>query len=222
MKKILMILILLLGVGGAGAGYYLFYMKPHQDATEQDSAKKKKKPVLANTSTAQPDETAAVNVNTHFYVNEHKLAIRNAPDPESFPVRYLYKGDPITVLEQKQGWGRISRYFVYQQGGPEIAEWVAMDQLSEQVPIISKEEKEEILMSYINKSDDLLIYKEKFLQITGQLIDEKMCAPEDFDELKGWVRSVRYQERHVYFIYCGGLKSIDKIYFDADSGEIFY
>ncbi|MDW6004567.1 SH3 domain-containing protein [Vibrio mangrovi] len=222
MKKLLMILILLLGIGGAGVGYYLFYMKPAEDATKQDSEKGKNKPVLADPSGGTSQGVTAVKVNTHFYVNEHKLAVRNAPDPESFPVRYLYKGDPVTVLEQKQGWGRISGYFVYQQGDPEIAEWVAMDSLSEQLPVISKEEREEILMSYIDESDDLLTYKDKFLKITGQLIDEKMCSPEDFDELKGWVRSIRYQERHVYFIYCGGIKSVDKIYFDVDSGEIFY
>ncbi|MEI8632599.1 hypothetical protein P4S72_12660 [Vibrio sp. PP-XX7] len=40
-------------------------------------------------------------VNTQFFVNEHKLAVRNKPDINDYPIRYMYKGDKITVLEQK-------------------------------------------------------------------------------------------------------------------------
>lgn len=155
-------------------------------------------------------------------MNEHKLPVRNERSDDAYPVRYLYKGNQVIVLEQKEGWGRISRYFVYEEGGPEVAEWVSMQGLSETRPVISKAEKEEILTAYINKSDDLKLYQEKFIQVTGKLIDEKICTPEDFDELKGWVRSVKYKNRNVYFIYCGGLKVADKIYLDVNSGEIFY
>jgi hypothetical protein len=222
MKKLLMILVLLLGIGGSGAGYYMFYLKPAEEAAQQEAKKSKEKPSTPHVSGETTTESVKTIVNTKFYVNDHKLAVRNAPNSDSFPVRYMYKSDPVTVVEQKNGWGRISGYFVYKQGGPEIAEWVAMSGLSEQVPVISKEEREEILMGYIDQSDDLSIYKEKFLQITGKLLDEKLCTPSDFDELEGWIRSIRYKERHVYFIYCGGIKTADKIYFDVDSGEIFY
>jgi hypothetical protein len=54
------------------------------------------------------------------------------------------------------------------------------------------------------------------------LIKEKICTPEDFEEVQGWMRSINYQERNVYFVYCGGLRVSDKIYFDVDSGEMFY
>jgi SH3-like domain-containing protein len=224
MKKLLMILILLLGVGGLGAGYYLFYMKPKKDAELARAQADAAQPQSSENMT-HPEKkitTPSPQPNTKFFVNEHRLGVRNSPDSTSYPVRYLYKGDPVTIIEQKNGWGRISSYFVYQQGGPEIAEWVPIAKLSTEKPKISKQEKEEIIMSYIGQSDDLKLYKEKFIQMTGQLIHEKICTPEDFSELKGWVRSVKYKDRHVYFIYCGGLKTINKIYFDVDKNEIFY
>ncbi|CAM3893645.1 hypothetical protein VA7868_03271 [Vibrio aerogenes CECT 7868] len=217
MKKALMILILLLGIGGAAAGYYLFFMKTPEKPADAMSIEE---PAPTEEMNAEPEPEKPVN--TKFFVNEHKLPVRNERSESAYPVRYLYKGNQIIVLEQKDGWGRISRYFVYKEGGPEVAEWVSMQGLSETKPVITKEEKEEILTAYINKSDDLKLYKEKFLQVTGKLIDEKICSPEDFDELKGWVRSVKYKNRNVYFIYCGGLKVADKIYLDVNSGEIFY
>ncbi|SHO55459.1 hypothetical protein [Vibrio quintilis] len=217
MKKVLMILILLLGIGGAGAGYYLFFMKSPEKPADATTIEK---PEVKKTATAETEPQKPVN--TKFFVNEHKLPVRNERSDDAYPVRYLYKGNQVIVLEQKEGWGRISRYFVYEEGGPEVAEWVSMQGLSETRPVISKAEKEEILTAYINKSDDLKLYQEKFIQVTGKLIDEKICTPEDFDELKGWVRSVKYKNRNVYFIYCGGLKVADKIYLDVNSGEIFY
>ncbi|MEI8632600.1 hypothetical protein P4S72_12665 [Vibrio sp. PP-XX7] len=79
-----------------------------------------------------------------------------------------------------------------------------MDGLSENKPIISKEERDEIIISYINKSDDLKLYKDKFIQITGRLLDEKICVPEDFEELQGWVRSIKYKiNMFILFIVAG-------------------
>ena len=61
-----------------------------------------------------------------------------------------------------------------------------------------------------------------FVQKTDELLKNETCVPEDFEELGGWVKSLKYQEREVYFVYCGGRKLANKIYFDTQSKEVFY
>jgi hypothetical protein len=226
MKKILMLLLLLLGLAAAGAGYYIFVMKPAEDALATEELVKQKLAVqksdLKGQMSDRGEPQASTRTNTQYFVNERRLAVRNQPDESIYPDRYLYKSDPIKVLEVKEGWGRISNYFVLEKNGPEYAEWVKMDGLVDWVPIVTKEEREEMLTSYVGKSDDFFLYKDKFFAITDRLIKEKICTPEDFSEVQGWMRSIKYSDRHVYFVYCGGLRVSDKIYFDVDSEEIFY
>jgi hypothetical protein len=225
MKKLLMVVLLLLGLGAAGAGYYLFVMKPDKEAAaalEAELARqkdKKKAPGLI-VDTSVPQESTRVN--TYYFVNERRLPVRNQPDDSVYPERYLYKSEAITVSEVKNGWGRISAYYTLEKGDVEYAEWVKMDGLTDWLPIITKEERDEMLTSYIGKSDNFHRYKEQFFAVTDQLIKEKMCTPQDFEEVQGWMRSINYKDRNVYFVYCGGLRVNDKIYFDVDSGDIFY
>jgi hypothetical protein len=226
MKKLLMVILLLLGLGAAGTGYYIFVMKPEQDALVAEALRKQnigKDQSAKGSSTmdkSAPEDTKQVNI--QYFVNKRRIGVRRLPSEDAFPVRYLYKSDPVTVREIKDGWGRISNYYVLKSGGTEYSEWVKMDSLIDWVPIITKEEKEEMLTSYIGKSDNFLLYKQKFFTITDKLIKEKICIPEDFEEVKGWMRSLKYKDRNVYFVYCGGMRVSDKIYFDVDSGEMFY
>ncbi|NAX41465.1 hypothetical protein CAG53_12415, partial [Vibrio sp. V26_P1S5P106] len=76
--------------------------------------------------------------------------------------------------------------------------------------------------SYIADSDDLDLFEEIFIEKTEQLLTDGSCSPVDFKELGGWIRSVRYQDRDVYFVYCGGLNQSNKIYLNVQSGDIFY
>ncbi|MGX9416611.1 hypothetical protein ACXJY6_10610 [Vibrio sp. RC27] len=226
MKKVLMVVLLLLGLGAAGAGYYLFVKKPQQEAiaAAELAAKEAQKLEEANAQANQAPQEPAVStrVNTYYFVNQRRLPVRNQPDDKVYPDRYLYKSESINVIEIKDGWGRISGYYTLNDGDKEYAEWIKMDGVVDWVPIITKEERDEMLTSYIGKSDNFHMYKEKFFTITDSLIKEKICTPEDFEEVQGWMRSINYKERNVYFVYCGGLRVSDKIYFDVDSGEMFY
>ncbi|WP_158146169.1 hypothetical protein [Vibrio fluvialis] len=222
MKKLVMIVILLLGLGGAGAGYYLFYYQPQQAAK--------------NAANEQTDEAAIEDVSEgattkavvkkpevwDYYVDLPKLGIREAPSEEAFVERLMYRGDKVHLYEKKDGWGRITQYFVYQEGGPEVAEWVPLSGLVEQPPVITPDERKKTLLGYIEKSDDLLQFETVFVQKTDELLNEGTCSPDDFEELGGWVRSVKYQDRDVYFVYCGGMKQANKIYLNVQTGEIFY
>ncbi|MFN1549027.1 SH3 domain-containing protein [Vibrio natriegens] len=221
MKKALIVMMAVLLLGGAGFGYYFFFMQkdqpePTTEASSPEAQVKEEasKPVMDLESV--PPET------TEYYVIERQVSAYNKPDHNALVVDTIYKGEKVVVLEKSNGWYRISDYLVYEDGGEETAEWLDSKGLSDAEPVIKEQERLEILDGYLQKSDDLKDNLEIFRNKTQLLLDDNTCEPEDFTELGGWVRSVTYKQRNVYFIYCGGLEQENKIYLDVDSGEIFY
>lgn len=221
MKKALIALVILLLLGGAGAGYYFFFMQKDEPVTEQkpepeqpSEPEEKPKPIM--------DLEAPAPEITEYYVTERRINVYNKPERQALIVDTLYKGEKVSVLEKADGWFRLSDYIVYEEGGEETAEWVDSKGLSDAEPVIKEQERLEILDGYLQKSDDLKTHLDMFRNKTQQLLDDETCDPSDFEELGGWVRSVTYKKRNVYFIYCGGLEQENKIYLDVDKGEIFY
>ncbi|HAS61903.1 MAG TPA: hypothetical protein DCS35_04590, partial [Vibrio sp.] len=164
---------------------------------------------------------AAVAERTDYYVSPEKLGVREKPDNSAFIESVLYRGDQVHILEKRDGWGRISPFYVYNEGGPEVAEWIPMDALLEVPPTITKQERIKTISSYVEGSDDFKQHFDVFIQTTDDLIKEGICLPPDFEELKGWVKSVKY-DQDVYFVYCGGLKQANKIYLNVQTGKVFY
>lgn len=221
MKKALIALAILLLLGGAGAGYYFFFMQKDEPVVEQkpepeqpSEPEEKLKPIM--------DLEAPAPEITEYYVTERRINVYNKPEHQALIVDTLYKGEKVSVLEKADGWFRLSDYIVYEEGGEETAEWVDSKGLSDAEPVIKEQERLEILDGYLQKSDDLKTHLDMFRNKTQQLLDDETCDPSDFEELGGWVRSVTYKKRNVYFIYCGGLEQENKIYLDVDKGEIFY
>ena len=221
MKKALITLVILLLLGGAGAGYYFFFMQKDEPVVEQkpepeqpSEPEEKPKPIM--------DLEAPAPEITEYYVTERRINVYNKPERQALIVDTLYKGEKVSVLEKADGWFRLSDYIVYEEGGEETAEWVDSKGLSDAEPVIKEQERLEILDGYLQKSDDLKTHLDMFRNKTQQLLDDETCDPSDFEELGGWVRSVTYKKRNVYFIYCGGLEQENKIYLDVDKGEIFY
>lgn len=221
MKKALIALAILFLLGGAGAGYYFFFMQKDEPVVEQkpepeqpSEPEEKPKPIM--------DLEAPAPEITEYYVTERRINVYNKPENQALIVDTLYKGEKVSVLEKADGWFRLSDYIVYEEGGEETAEWVDSKGLSDAEPVIKEQERLEILDGYLQKSDDLKTHLDIFRNKTQQLLDDETCDPSDFEELGGWVRSVTYKKRNVYFIYCGGLEQENKIYLDVDKGEIFY
>ncbi|WP_199437938.1 SH3 domain-containing protein [Vibrio owensii] len=221
MKKALIALAILLLLGGAGAGYYFFFMQKDEPVVEQKpepeqpiEPEEKPKPIM--------DLEAPAPEITEYYVTERRINVYNKPEHQALIVDTLYKGEKVSVLEKADGWFRLSDYIVYEEGGEETAEWVDSKGLSDAEPVIKEQERLEILDGYLQKSDDLKTHLDMFRNKTQQLLDDETCDPSDFEELGGWVRSVTYKKRNVYFIYCGGLEQENKIYLDVDKGEIFH
>ncbi|MEZ8581957.1 SH3 domain-containing protein [Vibrio splendidus] len=220
MKKALIALLVLLILGGGAAYYFLVMNKdpippekmeePAAEVAQQSDSE------LAPIMDLQPEPEK-----TEFYVLDRKLEVVEQPEIDGLITDYLYKGEKVEVLEKQGEWARISDYIVLKEGGPQTAEWVSMSGLSNDEVIISEKESIEILDSYLVKSDDLKIHKETFRNTVAELISDGECDPSDFEELGGWVKSVKYSDRDVYFIYCGGLSLENKIYLDVNTNEIF-
>ncbi|PQJ63837.1 hypothetical protein BTO10_03280 [Vibrio chagasii] len=221
MKKALIALFVLLILGGGGAAYYFFIMKKDPtppEKVEEPVAETIEQPIseLKPVMELQPEPEQ-----TEFYVLDRKLEVVEQPEIDGLITDYLYKGEKVEVLEKLGDWARISDYIVLKEGGPQTAEWVSMSGLSNDEVVMSDKESKEILDSYLVKSDDLKLYQEKFRNSVAKLMSEGECEPSDFEELGGWVKSVRYSDRDVYFIYCGGLSLENKIYLDVNTNEIF-
>tara|TARA_B100001059_G_scaffold210106_1_gene223548 strand:+ start:69 stop:749 length:681 start_codon:yes stop_codon:yes gene_type:complete len=221
MKKALIALLVLLILGGGGAAYYFLVMNK-----EPISPEKMEEPVVEVAQQSESDLVPTMDLQpepeqTEFYVLDRKLEVVEQPEIDGLIIDYLYKGEKIEVLEKQGDWVRISDYIVLKEGGPQTAEWVSMSGLSNDEVIISEQESKEILDSYLVKSDDLKVHQEKFRNTVAKLISEGECDPSDFEELGGWVKSVKYSNRDVYFIYCGGLSLENKIYLDVNTNETF-
>ncbi|MEZ8286275.1 SH3 domain-containing protein [Vibrio splendidus] len=221
MKKALIALLVLLILGGGGAAYYFLVMNKEPIPPE-----KMEEPVVEVAKQSESDLVPTMDLQpepeqTEFYVLDRKLEVVEQPEIDGLIIDYLYKGEKIEVLEKQGDWVRISDYIVLKEGGPQTAEWVSMSGLSNDEVIISEQESKEILDSYLVKSDDLKVHQEKFRNTVAKLISEGECDPSDFEELGGWVKSVKYSNRDVYFIYCGGLSLENKIYLDVNTNEIF-
>ncbi|MEZ8043231.1 SH3 domain-containing protein [Vibrio sp. 10N.237.312.C02] len=221
MKKALIALLVLLILGGGGAAYYFFVMKKDPTPPEKEEASAvevaaQSESDLASLTTTQPEPEQ-----TEFYVLDRKLKVVEQPEIDGLITDYLYKGEKVELLEKQGEWARISDYIVLKEGGPQTAEWISMSGLSSDEVIISEQENREILDSYLSKSDDLKLHQEKFRNTVAKLISEGECDPSDFEELGGWVKSVKYSNRDVYFIYCGGLSLENKIYLDVNTNETF-
>lgn len=222
MKKVIIGLVLLLLIGGGGAAYYFLVMNKEQAEPVEQDAPTQETNAMKDTMDSKPIMDLSQQMEQKiYYVKERRVAIVNDPSDAGVIEGYRYKSDEVEILEKKDGWARISDYIVYEDGGEEVAEWISMDGLSKDEVIISDEENLEILDSYIEESDDLLSYKDQFRKATKELISKGDCSPEDFDELGGWVKSIKFENKEIYFIYCDGMKLENKIYLDVIKNETF-
>lgn len=221
MKKALIALLVLLILGGGGAAYYFFVMKKDPTPPEKEEAPAVEVAAQSESDFASLTTTQPEPEQTEFYVLDGKLKVVERPEIDGLITDYLYKGEKVELLEKQGEWARISDYIVLKEGGPQTAEWISMSGLSSDEVIISEQENREILDSYLSKSDDLKLHQDKFRNTVAKLISEGECDPSDFEELGGWVKSVKYSNRDVYFIYCGGLSLENKIYLDVNTNETF-
>jgi len=188
---------------------------------------------------------AAVKSPGDFVVTAGTLNVRLAPNTAGKSKRKLYRGQVVEVLEVKDGWARISRYYNGASEGlsGNVAHWVFATHLSAKPSVEDLPAKpsakpaaevlpaqpppgEKIIVSAsildaIKASDDLPKYESTFAWVSAKLVDTGTCKVSDFRDIGGWWRSAGHKPRPVYYTYCGGGSNSDRIYVDITTGETF-
>jgi hypothetical protein len=148
--------------------------------------------------------------------------------------------EAATVIERKGDWARVSKVYdascsngvsEYVDKGqaactPEngikegkFAEWVLARHLSTERPAdpaetAANDEK------MVAQSDDFSQHRKAFVKAARQLIDQGRCTAADFEEQGGWVKSSNHPDQPMYFTYCGGMTVANRIYVNAETGQI--
>ena len=192
------------------------------------------KPDSLPPSAAPVELEAAANI-THW-VTADRLNRRTCPSTDCGIVGQYFFREGVSVFAEETGWMRVSRYYdagcingrsewvdsgddrcVPENGVADgnFAEWVAADLLSETRPPDPAAGATGV-EAMISGSDDFGKYRSTFVQAAEYLIASG-CA-----EIRPWLKSVvSYRDQPVYFTYCGALSIPNRVYLNAETGEVF-
>ena len=183
------------------------------------------------------DEPRAAADITHW-VTAERLNRRTCPSTDCGIVGQHFFREGINAFEENgDGWVRVSRYYdaacingrsewvdsgdsrcVPENGVADngnFAEWVAADFLSENRPPDPAAGATGV-EAMISRSDDFGKYRSTFAQAAEFLIASG-CA-----DIRPWLKSVaRYRDQPVYFTYCGAFSVSNRVYLNAETGEVF-
>lgn len=195
--------------------------------------------------TATPDVNerpwAASDRNQRLWVTSERLNRRTCASESCGVVGRLFFREGVTVHEEHGGWARISQlYEASCVGGRseyvdmgnaacddangivdgQLAEWVSLEYLSETRPPDPSADASGI-EELVAGSDDFARYRTTFAIAAQSLIAQRRCTERDFRDMGGWVKSTRHGNQTVYFTYCGGATVANRLYLNADTGDVF-
>jgi hypothetical protein len=166
---------------------------------------------------------------------------RTCPSTNCGSVGTLFRGEKSPVLEERDGWVRVTRYYdasckngrsEYVDSGNtacdstngivdgRFAEWVSVSHLISTRPA-DPAAGAAGNFALVSGSDDYGKYKDAFVRAAADLIKSGRCSQVDFQESGGWLKSIQHQNRPVYFTNCGGMTLQNRLYLDASTGRIF-
>lgn len=176
------------------------------------------------------------------WVTADVLNRRTCPDPKCGIVGTLRYRGHVDIYEEQNGWVRTSRYYPapcasgkneYVESGNaactpgngvidgRVAEWASASFLSRQRPA-DPAEGATGYRALVGGSDDYRTYAEAFAKAAEALITSGRCTRTDFEEVGGWFKStVNHPNQPVYFTYCGGWTLQNRLYLNAETGEVF-
>ena len=189
------------------------------------------------------EETTPAETSDQYWVTSDRLNRHTCPSTDCGIVGQLFFREEVNVFEDedKDGWARVSRYYdasctngrsEYVDSGdnrcdPEngivdgkFAEWVAADFLSEDRPPDPAADAAAV-EALISGSDDFQKYRAAFAQAAQSLISSGQCREADFREWGGWIKSTNDRNQPIYFPYCGGSSASNRLYLNAETGEVF-
>ncbi len=179
--------------------------------------------------------------NVAHWVSSERLNRRTCPSTTCGIVGRFFRGQILEILEEQSGWVRVSRYYdascrngfsEYVDDGNKncdesngisegkMAEWVSAQFLSDVEPQRAADtaKDNELLVA---QSDDFGRHRKIFVKSADNLIKSGECSESDFLENGGWVKSSSHRTSPIYFIYCGGSTISNRLYLNAESGDIF-
>lgn len=200
-------------------------------------------PETADTVTPEVNESprAASEGHERLWVTSERLNRRTCPSESCGVVGRLFFREGVTVHAERDGWVQISQpYDASCVGGRseyvdtgnaacddangivdgQFAEWVSMEYLSETRPPDPAADASGI-EELVAGSDDFARYRTTFAEAAEALIAQRRCTERDFRDMGGWVKSTRHGNQPVYFTYCGGATVANRLYLNADTGEVF-
>lgn len=188
-----------------------------------------------------PAEAEVASDDGKLWVTSEYLDRHSCPDDSCGVVGRLSFREAATPLEERGGWVRITKeYDGACEGGmsryvdegnkacasdngfrnDRFSEWVRKEHLSATRPAdpANTAMTDESLVA---QSDDFARYRRQFATIAAKLISDGRCTKADFEEQGGFVKSVNeHRNEPVYFIYCGGFTAANKLYVNAETGDV--
>ncbi len=73
----------------------------------------------------------------------------------------------------------------------------------------------------VSGSDDFQKYRKVFVRAANELVGKGLCTPAQLAAQGGFWKSQNHKSKPVYFTYCGGESSENRIYIDAGTGQVF-
>lgn len=165
---------------------------------------------------------------------------RTCPSTECGIVGQLFFRESAVVLEKRNGWARISKYYdgsctggrsdYVDSGnasctagngfdGGQFAEWVSLDLLVANRPA-DPGAGATGTAALVADSDDFRLHEAAFVAAAEKLIADGTCTAGNFREMGGWMKSMNNKTEPVYFTYCGA-GGADRIYLNAGTGATY-
>jgi|GEM_PF-2803396 len=148
-----------------------------------------------------------------LFVAVNRLNVRLLPSTKGKIIKVLSHGQTVTPMERRGHWIRISNYYEIEGMSVTVAHWVYASMLSDK----SKDTKS----NYLSESDDYTQYQQHFFAAANRLIHNGICTTQDFEQSGGWVRAIDLKPEPIYFAHCHQVIRFDKIYLNAETGEVF-
>lgn len=189
----------------------------------------------------QPERAAIPEDDARFWVTSERLDRRTCPSTDCGVVGQFFFREGTTVFERREGWARVTELYdaactggrsAYVDSGNancdptngieggRFAEWVSADFLAEvrpSDPAADASGAEELIAG----SDDFARFRSAFAEAAQSLIADRRCTEQDFRDMGGWVKSTTHRDDPIYFTYCGGATTANRLYLNAETVEVF-
>jgi hypothetical protein len=193
------------------------------------------------TTQPQPTQTVIPEDVARFWVKSERLNRRTCPSTDCGVVGQFFFREATMVFERRGGWARVTKpYDAACAGGTSeyvdsgkascdpangitngrFSEWVSAEFLSEDRPpdpAADTSGAEELVAG----SDDFSRFRTTFAEAAESLIADRRCTQQDFRDMGGWVKSTNHNNEPIYFTYCGGATTANRLYLNAETGKVF-